>query len=464
MRVYPRRPGGPPSAGTEPDVQLNSRDRGSGSGTGPPVDDDGPAPRSVPPQAAASPPDAGARPPGLGTLAPFARLACPRCEHDLRTAPLAWRTDCPLEGTCTECGLRFAWADLLSRGRAYPRWAVEGAAGGLDWIRRWPATQGLALLRPGLVHRRLRMEHHRRLGRLALTLVPLLLLAIAVPTVETARATAAAGFPVRLIVRDAVMPWRTSPSTVTRTIDQATTARRGWFLRHGPGGGVRVAEIDQGVLRRQPVVTIADLERGPGPVGRVRLLRVRRAAGADVGVLTTPRGRVSPALIAALRRPPNVVVSGPVPWDATAPWLARLGTYGGPLVAVPVLTAASFALLPVVRRRAKVTPGHVVRLMLYGLLLAAPLALALSALADARGWPVGRWVLVDPRGRDGVDARLLVRIVIPAVVLAAATFLWTRSAATVHLRLARPMAVATSVTAVGVLATTVLWTLATVAG
>ncbi|MFK7959933.1 MAG: hypothetical protein AB8G96_05345 [Phycisphaerales bacterium] len=48
-----------------------------------------------------------------------------RCDHDLQGEILTWTTTCPLAGRCPECGLRFAWRELLSPVFGVPRWSVE---------------------------------------------------------------------------------------------------------------------------------------------------------------------------------------------------------------------------------------------------------------------------------------------------------------------------------------------------
>ncbi|MCX5690141.1 MAG: hypothetical protein NTV94_10235, partial [Planctomycetota bacterium] len=40
-------------------------------------------------------------------------IACPRCGYDLSGSPASWTTSCPLDGTCSECGERLHWNDLL---------------------------------------------------------------------------------------------------------------------------------------------------------------------------------------------------------------------------------------------------------------------------------------------------------------------------------------------------------------
>jgi hypothetical protein len=39
---------------------------------------------------------------------------CPRCGYDLAALPATWAGQCPTGGTCSECGLGFAWGDLLN--------------------------------------------------------------------------------------------------------------------------------------------------------------------------------------------------------------------------------------------------------------------------------------------------------------------------------------------------------------
>jgi len=52
---------------------------------------------------------------------------CPRCGYDLRGVVSVWGDACPLEGTCTECGLRFEWGALLMPEKFEPLWCVEFA-------------------------------------------------------------------------------------------------------------------------------------------------------------------------------------------------------------------------------------------------------------------------------------------------------------------------------------------------
>src|SRR5262245_53782582 len=77
------------------------------------------------------------------------RPLCPRCGYDQSGAIAAWERAgpgrCPLDGRCTECGLEFAWRDLLNpeyarRGTFFEH-ARTGLAGAFarTWVRcLWP--------------------------------------------------------------------------------------------------------------------------------------------------------------------------------------------------------------------------------------------------------------------------------------------------------------------------------------
>jgi len=51
--------------------------------------------------------------------------ACPRCGYDVRGSMTTWTESCPVQGTCTECGLEFEWGRVLQPGRFAPLWCVE---------------------------------------------------------------------------------------------------------------------------------------------------------------------------------------------------------------------------------------------------------------------------------------------------------------------------------------------------
>lgn len=119
---------------------------------------------------------------------PAARCECPRCGYDLSGAVAAWNhaesTSCPMRGTCSECGLEFAWGDVLNPEVRVPDWSFEHAYR-LRWWRLL-RTAFITLL-PNKLWRQLQMFHPIR-GR---RLVPLALCGSAV--VHLAISAAACG-------------------------------------------------------------------------------------------------------------------------------------------------------------------------------------------------------------------------------------------------------------------------------
>lgn len=57
-----------------------------------------------------------------GSSSPPAR--CPRCRYDLRSAVAGWLDQCPLEGRCSECGLAFAWQEVMDPAKLPHAWGV----------------------------------------------------------------------------------------------------------------------------------------------------------------------------------------------------------------------------------------------------------------------------------------------------------------------------------------------------
>lgn len=55
--------------------------------------------------------------------------SCPRCGYDLTGVVESWVEQCPVEGVCSECGLEFAWCDLLVESRRKIPWLYEHCNG-----------------------------------------------------------------------------------------------------------------------------------------------------------------------------------------------------------------------------------------------------------------------------------------------------------------------------------------------
>ncbi|MEM7228233.1 MAG: hypothetical protein AAF432_05380 [Planctomycetota bacterium] len=149
---------------------------------------------------------------------------CPRCGYALNGQIAAWTDQCPLDGTCAECGLEFAWGDLLTNRLHTPKWCIEYGKKRDYWHR---LIRTLVLMCwPWSFWKRLRLEHTPRTSRLvthgALAIV-LTYLSFAVLTYVSHRLVAVPswyqqnqatprrglGVELRCAQETLVMPWRT---------------------------------------------------------------------------------------------------------------------------------------------------------------------------------------------------------------------------------------------------------------
>lgn len=89
---------------------------------------------------------------------------CPRCAYNLSGIVESWQDSCPLEGTCSECGLTFGWRDIIAGPLRLPRWSFEHATAN----RLLPTFLGTLCrtLVPGRLWRDLRLEMRISQGRL----------------------------------------------------------------------------------------------------------------------------------------------------------------------------------------------------------------------------------------------------------------------------------------------------------
>jgi len=99
-------------------------------------------------------------------------VECPRCGYDLSGIAASWKGACPLEGRCSECGLEFEWADVMSPRRLIQQWSFEHAVD--RPVRCLLGTVRRAWM-PFVLWRTLRMEHPIHARRLALLVAGCLL-------------------------------------------------------------------------------------------------------------------------------------------------------------------------------------------------------------------------------------------------------------------------------------------------
>ncbi len=89
-------------------------------------------------------------------------LTCPRCGYDQSGEIARWTDSCPVEGLCTECGLRFGWFDVYFPTRRLAA-TFENAERRL--ARAWVRTVHDSIATPRLF-KRLKMHHPIAVGRL----------------------------------------------------------------------------------------------------------------------------------------------------------------------------------------------------------------------------------------------------------------------------------------------------------
>lgn len=321
----------------------------------------------------------------------LAAIECPRCGHDLRGVVESWRDACPLTGCCAECGVEFEWRHVAGSDRM-PRWFVECER------RRWfcGTRTFLRSLLPWRFWKQIRMT-----------------------------------MPVR-------MPLWTYPLRLT-----AIGLFLGWLA-----SGIAGARTVRGDLRLDPEAAVAS----------AIATMLMPLAGESVNDLIV---RVSPGWDA--RTPPAALQAAGRGWrlpgraSAYSPRHLAWGTLrqADPVIrwtfAALLISAATFAVMPIVRRRARVRWLHIVRAAVLGLALVILLtgAVWFDALEALRGnfdgWSLSSWRWrMGPRSADEL-------LLLPVLL-----FFWWLCVSRRYLRLERPAAVAASVSLVGSLGSAAL--------
>jgi hypothetical protein len=153
------------------------------------------------------------------------------------------------------------------------------------------------------------------------------------------------------------------------------------------------------------------------------------------------RGETPPAIVMARQRVPVAVLprSPSVRWrDSLSPWRPMLSFAAIACAA----STATFLVLPIARRRAKVRWAQIARCTAYLALGCLPLAVVLlRTLFGGRQSPYGRYELLRGTEDDLV-------VLVPVIALLT---LWWHAAANRYLRMERPLAVAASVATIGTL-------------
>ena len=315
---------------------------------------------------------------------------CPRCGYDLRGAMELWYESCPIFGVCSECGLSFEWADLLSTKRVRPRWNVEFPLRMIDFLVNVPRTLICSFM-PWKFFSSLRMHHEFR----PLRIVGYLLVLFCLPyvifvarlgydawtnygyiqkdpgvTMNVSRA--------HVVAQAVFMPLSSQPpGTLTRA---ATNRQLQWMLSRGRAlpatiGGVRAYSL--------PLESPVELfER------RYRFLS------------NLTFWEVCPELMLFRKSGTEWRIH----WKLLLGFLLLAAVFSG-------LCPLGFVLLPESRRAAKVHREHLVRITLYGLtFLAVIMAWIMISLAFGREYDLNYSVL-------NMRVQIVCLIVLPLVHL-----------------------------------------------
>ena len=85
---------------------------------------------------------------------------CPKCAYDQSGEITTWKTKCPLQGQCPECGLTFTWANILNPSRIRLPWFIEHAKSKRQLLKRTLPTLWILLI-PNRYWKRVTMETSR---------------------------------------------------------------------------------------------------------------------------------------------------------------------------------------------------------------------------------------------------------------------------------------------------------------
>lgn len=337
------------------------------------------------------------------------RARCPRCGYDLRGAIGTWGEQCPLQGTCTECGLQFAWAEVLHPEKFEPRWCVEFALRRGVLFRASLATF-IRSFWPFGFWRTLKMSMPIRWGRLVMYIAILCLPMVG--SYVTIQSFAA------LSVR----------SKIGQTL---TTTRQG---------------IAQSIIQLQQSSYPPDASwQRQSVLSEIQKLQAMMAAGDSIN--HSPTDAVIEAVLTPFSKRSGgtinlqgVVLSYPGPRQLhsrvlqenvlSVSWLTRRHrtdltiAWFGLGVWLWLLLPLSFVFLPMSRRRAKVRWGHIARVSAYGCFIPVT-AIAGSMLCISIGYALAP--LIDPMLRC---AQVLSRYFVPTLII-----IWWASSIRQYLRI-----------------------------
>ena len=309
------------------------------------------------------------------------RAACPRCGYDQRGGVATWSESCPLEGICTECGLHITWSEVLQPEKFEPRWCVEF----VSRIWRMPRASMRTLIRsfwPWGFWSRLKMSHSIRPLRLLIYILWLLLLPLLCYVPIQAGVAMYVRYQTAQMLAQAFARLPTSIQQMQATIQAMQST--------SPSDPQVAAMQQKQILIMQQQIARMKAIKSPAKVECSYAWAVFEAV--CMPLAQDSYGTISSGSAIYPYTPPDKL------WDTAlqiSSFRWRSGSGQGRAFSVPmislfswfafgltlmVLLPASFILLPVSRRRAKVRWSHIGRVAAYGLAIPVSAVVACAGL------------------------------------------------------------------------------------
>lgn len=293
-------------------------------------------------------------------------ITCPRCGYDLRGTVSTWTDQCPIQGTCTECGLVFQWTHVLMISKYEPRWCVEFTPS--FW--RVPRASVGTILRsmlPWMFWRKMHMSSRVRWGRLAVFLFLLVLL----PSLLYVPLQATRAILVRYELDQMLVEWmKSAPAQIANSEAELAEIKAGAPIDRywGSTREELIASLEAGLVQMKASLA------NPPSINFSYFSAIFEA-------LTEPFGRTSSGTISQLGMtspyPAPAEYQQLLTWRGGPPtafgpayvfdinWLKSITTNLGLGFALALLLPITFILLPASRRKAKVQWRHIGRIAIY---------------------------------------------------------------------------------------------------
>lgn len=332
-------------------------------------------------------------------------VRCPRCGYDQRGVIGSWIESCPMNGVCAECGLPFAWCEVMQPEKFEPRWCIEFE----PRARRLPWAAMRTVIRacwPWGFWSRLKMSDAicwaRLCAFLMLLVIPLLLAFACVQGVAATRLRdqiqsellqLAQQRPMnianlqRLVRQLSGMPPSSDASYNAALQSQITSAQAEVARLQALGNAVETIDASWSATTWDAVSQ---------PWSKTSSARIVAPGGTAVRMYPSPRMVLDTWL--------PMRGNWGNPWDTRSQQRVLIMAWIGWGGAMTLLLPLSFVLMPFSMRKAKVRWGHIVRVTIYSLwiplvcLLVGTTLLTIDQYSTSPGPsnPTGGWARYAP--------------------------------------------------------------------